>query len=206
MDSAKSLFAKIVMSVLTVILTSFAVLSNGFVLAIIARFKSMRTLPNILVANLAMADLLSAIINLPFHMISSVLEASWFSGKTLAIMTCILNRLFLVLNLTSMLAMMVDVYLAISFEIRYHVWKTIEKALLCVFLIWFISIATVMLTIIPTLDIDFGDAHVNAYRAEVFERAKYFVATFMALFAISHIVVYFLTARSIKKKRKEVFK
>ena len=124
------------MSVLTVILTSSAVLGNGFVLAVIARFKSLRTTPNILVANLALVDLLNAVINMTSSMMYSVLEASWFRGKTLGIMTSISHRLFTILNLASMLAMMVDVFLAISFEIRYHVWKTKKKALVCVFLIW----------------------------------------------------------------------
>ncbi|XP_078371462.1 octopamine receptor 2-like [Oculina patagonica] len=205
MYPAKPLFTKVVMSVFTVILTSSALLGNGFVLAIIARFKSLRTFPNILVANLAVVDLFNAALNLPFHMIPSVLEASLFRGKTLAIIATIWHRLFAILNLASMLAMMVDVYLAISFEIRYRVWKTNKKALACAFLIWLFSIVAVMLSLIPLLDIDLGDAHVNVYRTEVFQRAKYFVASFMAFFIICNIVVYFLTTSAIKKKKEKVF-
>ena len=193
------------MSVLTVILTSSAVLGNGFVLAVIARFKSLRTIPNILVANLALVDLLNAVINMTSSMMYHVLEAGWFSGKTLAIMTSILHRLFTILNLASMLAMMADVFLAISFEIRYHVWKTKKKALVCVFFIWSISIVMVILSTITQLDIDLGDAHVREYRGEIFERAKYFIASFMVVFIVCDIAVYALTTRAIRKKKEEVF-
>ena len=105
------------MSVLTTILTSASVLGNGFVLAVITRFKSLRTVPNILIANLALVDLFNAAINMPSYMIYTVLEAGWFRGKTLGIMTSIFNRVFLVLNLASLLAMTIlNTYLAISFD------------------------------------------------------------------------------------------
>ncbi|KAL9964658.1 hypothetical protein ACROYT_G028332 [Oculina patagonica] len=200
---AKPLFTKVVMSVLSVILTSASVLGNGFVLAVIARFKSLRTAPNILVANLAVVDLFNAVINIPPHMMYGVLEASWFRGKTLTIMTSIFNRLFTLLNLASMLAMMAEVYLAISFEVRYHVWKTKKKSLVCGLLIWLFSIVTTILSSIPLLDIDLGDAHARVYRAVIFEQAKYFVASLMAFFIICDIVVYSLTTRAIRKKKKE---
>ena len=82
MYPAKPLLSMVIMGVLTVTLTSTSVLGNGFVLAVIGRFKSLRTVPNILVANLALVDLLNAVINLPLYILYAVLEASWFRGKT----------------------------------------------------------------------------------------------------------------------------
>ena len=40
---------------------------NGLILAVIARFKSFRTAPNILVANIAVVDMLKAVINTPIY-------------------------------------------------------------------------------------------------------------------------------------------
>ncbi|KAL9969121.1 hypothetical protein ACROYT_G021293 [Oculina patagonica] len=203
MHPAKPLLVTVIMGVLTALLTSASVIGNGFVLAIIARFKSLRTVPNILVANLALVDLLSAVINLPSYTTYNVLQASWFRGKTLAIMTSLFNRLFTILNLASMLAMMTNMYLAISFDLMYLGWKANKKALLCALLIWFISFVTVMLFSIPLLDIDLGDAHVVEYRKEIFKQAKQFVASIMAFFLIFGTVVCFLTIRAIKKKKNE---
>lgn len=193
------------MSVLTTILTSASVLGNGFVLAVITRFKSLRTVPNILIANLALVDIFNAVINMPSYMIYTVLEAGWFRGKTLGIMTSIFNRVFMVLNLASMLAMTINTFLAISFDMKYLAWKSNTKALVCAILIWFISIVTVMLFSIPLFaDIDLGDAHVREYRNEIYKQGKYFVSSTMAFFIISGTVIGILTTRAITKKKRKV--
>ena len=192
------------MSVLTTILTLASVLGNGFVLAVVARFKSLRTVPNILIANIALVDLFNAVINMPSYMIYTVLEADWFRGKALGIMTSIFNRVFLVLNLASVLAMTINTFLAISFDMKYLVWKSNTKALVCAILIWFVSIATVMLFSIPLFDIDLGDAHVREYRREIYEQGKYFVGSTMAFFIISGAVICVLTIRVIKKHKRKV--
>ena len=193
------------MSVLTTMLTSASVLGNGFVLAVITRFKSLRTVPNILIANLALVDIFNAVINMPSYMIYTVLEAGWFRGKTLGIMTSIFNRVFMVLNLASMLAMTINTFLAISFDMKYLAWKSNTKALVCAILIWFISIVTVMLFSIPLFaDIDLGDAHVREYRNEIYKQGKDFVASTMAFFIISGTVIGILTTRAITKKKRKV--
>ena len=200
----KPLIVRVVMILLVSLLASAALLSNGFVLTVIGRFKSLRTVPNILLANLAVVDLLSAAINVPIYMISYVWEASWFRGKILAIISSSLNRLFLMLNLVSMLAMMINMYLAISFGLRYLAWKTKKKALICAFFIWFACIVMATLFALPLLDIDLGDAHVREYRAEIFEQAKYFVAAGTSILIICSALVSFLTACAIRRKRMKV--
>lgn len=66
------------MSVLTSVLYLACLPTNGLVLALSARFKSLRTVPNIFVANLAVVDLLSGAINMPLYTISYEWEARWF--------------------------------------------------------------------------------------------------------------------------------
>ena len=202
----KPLFAKVVMGVLTAILFSACLLGNGFVLAAIARFKSFRTVPNILVANLALVDLFNAAVTIPPYMIYYVFEASWFKGKALGILTVVLNRLFTVLNLASMIVMLTNMYLAISFDLQYFAWKTNRKALLCVFLTWFISIVSVALSSISLFDsVNVGDVHVREYREEVFKEGRLFVMSFMAIFLICAAFLCLLTTQEIKKKQKKVF-
>ena len=50
--SSTIIFSLVILSIVTI----FAVLGNGFVLGIIARFKKLRTFPNILISNLALVD------------------------------------------------------------------------------------------------------------------------------------------------------
>ena len=63
------------MLILLPLVAVFAVLGNGFALGIIARFKKFRIFPNILIANLALIDLLSALINVPMYLLWGVLGA-----------------------------------------------------------------------------------------------------------------------------------
>ena len=64
MEVEDSLFMTICALVFTPSLAVFAVLGNGIVLGIIARFKKLCTFPNILIANLALADFFNPIINI----------------------------------------------------------------------------------------------------------------------------------------------
>ena len=185
------------------VLTSASVLGNGFVLATITRFKSLRTVPNILIANLAVVDLLHAAVNLPFHMISNS-EASWYRSQTLAIVTAFLSRVFAIFNLVSMLAMMSNVFLAITFDFKYLAWKTKKKARICVVLIWLISLVVTILGSIPLLNINLGAAHVRNYRAEIYKQGKYFIGSCFAFSIVCGGVLGFLTTRAIKKNKKKV--
>ena len=204
MYSPKPLLTRFLMGALTVALASGAVCGNGFILAFIARFRSFRTAPNTLVANIAVVDLLNAVINMPIYVIYLVFEASWYRGQTLAILTCFLNRLFILLNLVSMLALMVHMYFAITFDIKYLTWKTNKKAVGCACLIWFICTVIVILYSIPLLGVDLGDAQVIDYRAKIYKQRKYYVAAVMLLCIICGGVLGFLTTHAIKKKKKEV--
>lgn len=63
------------MSGLTFILILACELGNGLMFVVIARFKSLRTIQNILIANLCLVDFLSAVIAFTMYMIYTVLEA-----------------------------------------------------------------------------------------------------------------------------------
>lgn len=203
MYPAKSLFTKVIMNMLGGVLTCASVLGNGFLLASIARFKSLRTVPNILVANLAVVDFLHVSVNLPFHMIS-ISEASSYRGQTLAILTAFLNRVFAILNPASMLAMMANVFLAIAFDFTYLAWKTKKKAMICVLFIWLTSLVVTILGSTPLLDINLADASVRDYRAEIYKQGKYFVGSFTGFCILGGGVLGFLTTRAIKKNKKKV--
>ena len=74
---------------------------------------------------------------------------------------CFFFRAFITLNLTSVLAMVVNMYQAISFDHKYFTWKTKKKALVCFCVIWLINLLMLFLFAIPFLDINFDYSHVN---------------------------------------------
>ena len=200
----KPLSTKVVMSLLTVLLALGATFGNGLILVVIARFKSFRTVPNTLLANLAVVDMLNIALNVPIYMISVTLEADWFRGQSLAIMSSFFNRLFIILNLASMLALMADMYFAMAFDLKYFAWKSTYKAVESSFIIWFSGTLIVVLFSIPLLLIDLGDVQVIEYRAKIYQQGKYYIAAFMALFTICSGILGCLTINAIKRKKMKV--
>lgn len=204
MYPTKPFSSKLAMSVLAGVQGLFGVLGNGSVLALVKRFKSLQTFPNVLLANLSVADILNVVINMPVYLVSTVWETTWFKGKSLAIMTTFFNRLFIILNLASILALMVNMYFAIAFKLKYRSWKSNKKAVVFSCVIWFVGTLMVVSWTFPLFSIDLGDAHVSDYRAEIYEQGKSVVAGFMAFFIVCTGVTSFLTIHSIKKQKKKV--
>ncbi|KAL9960957.1 hypothetical protein ACROYT_G034466 [Oculina patagonica] len=182
-------------------LSIFSVLGNGLVIGIIARFKKLRTFPNILIANLALVDLLNALINMPIYLLYAVLEVSWFKGKTLAILSFCFHRLSQLLNMVSMLVLLVNVLLALAFDLRYFTWKTNERAMAIVVFEWLFSIVVVLSSSVSLFDVDLQDAHVFYYRQQFFKEQRLFVAAASALFVVSVVVVGILTVYFVRRRK-----
>ena len=185
-------------------LTLAVVLGNGFVLAVVSRFKALRTVPNLLIANLALVDLLNAAINMPIYLIFTVVVSNWFRGKALAIMTTFLHRLFTCLNLASRLLMMTDVCLAITHEVKYLMWKTNTKAYWIISLLWLTSIVLVSLACAPLLEIELGEAPVREYRGIIYKKGKAFATTTLTVFIFGGTVLGILIIRAIRIKKMQV--
>lgn len=204
MYPTKPFSSKLAMSVLVGVQGLFGVLGNGSILVLVERFKSLRTFPNVLLANLSAVDIFNIVINMPVYLVSTVWETTWFKGKSLAIMTTFFNRLFIILNLESMLTFMVNMYFAIAFKLKYRSWKSNKKAVVFSCVIWFVGTLMVVSWTFPLFSIDLGDAHVSDYRAEIYEQGKSVVAGFMAFFIVCTGVISFLAIHSIKKQKKQV--
>ena len=200
----KPLSATIFMVLLLLSLAVFSVIGNGFVLGIVARFKKLRNYANILIANLALVDLLNALINMPMFLLYGVLEVSWFKGKTLAILCLLFYRLLQLLNITSMLILLVNVFLALTFDLRYFAWKTEEKAIAIVVVEWLACLVAVSLSCLLLFDINLQDSHVIIYRQVYFTKNRFFLLPILCLFIVSVIVWGVLVFCSTRKKKLQV--
>ncbi|KAK2562523.1 Neuropeptide Y receptor type 2 [Acropora cervicornis] len=197
------LFTKIFLSAVTVIEALVGVLSNALILLLIVRFKSLQTVGNLLLANLAVVDMLNAAINMPIQLLYTLLEPRLFRGPVIAFLITFLQRVFVFLNLASMLVLLANMYFGIAFNLRYYAWKTHRKAALCCFLIWLICTSLAQLSCLPILSIDLGDSPVGRHRAEIFNQGKHqFIA--VALFVLfGGIVFVVLIVCSIRRSRRK---
>ena len=204
MTYEKPLFAKIFLGGVTVTEALVGILSNASILLLIARFKSLRTVCNFLLANLAVVDMLNAAINMPIHMLYTLLDPRLFRGPGFAFLITFLQRGFVLLNLASMLVLLANMYFGIAFNLRYYAWKTNRKAALCCFLVWLICTLLAQLSCLSIFSIDLGDSPVGRYRAEIFKQGKYQFIAVALFFIFGGIMFVVLIVCSIRRSRKKV--
>ena len=204
MKVEESSFMTIFVLVFMSFLALFAVLGNGLVLGIIARFKKLRTFPNILIANLALADFFNAFINIPMYLLYAVLNVKWFRGKTLAMISIFSFSLLTFVNVVSMLVLLVNMFLAITFDVKYFTWKTNKKAIIMVLVEWLVGFSCAVLLCL-NCDVDLQqDASVSTYRNEVLGKGKPIAAAITSAFVVIAVVLSAMIFGSIQKMKRQV--
>ena len=198
--SSITIFTLVILSLVAV----FAVLGNGFVLGIIARFKKLRTFPNILISNLALVDFSNALINGPLYLLWGVLKVKWFTGKTLAIISIFLLRLFMFLNVVSMLVLLGNAFLAIALNLKYFTWKTNEKALAIVLGVWMVCVTSAVISLYPHSDTDLQDASVSTYRLAFMNQSNLLFTVIGASFVVTAIVLGVMAYCAIQLRKRQV--
>ena len=196
MDTDKISLASLLSS-----LAIFSLFGNGLVIGIMARYKKLRTFPNILLANLSLVDFLNALINMPLVFLYGVIGVSWLKGKVLAIIVLYFSRLFTLLHLVSMLLLLVNMLLVLKFGLRYFTWKTNEKAIAIVLVEWFVCVVLTSSTVLPHLDVDVENGHV-LYRQLFYRQDNYFLGPLMALFMVCATTFGALVTYSVRRKKK----
>ena len=198
--STLTIFIFVLLSLIAV----FAVLGNGFVLGIVARFKKLRTFPNILIANLALADFFNVFINIPMYLLYAVLNVKWFRGKTLAMISIFSFSLLTFVNVVSMLVLLVNMFLAITFDLKYFTWKTNKKAFKIVLVEWLVGfICAVLLCLNCDVDLQ-KEASVSTYRSEVSDKGKPIAPVIISAFVVIAVVLSAMIFGSIQKMKRQV--
>ena len=199
--------SKIIMTSLEASLSLVSTIGNGSFIAIFVRFRNLRNFPNILFANLAVVDFLNAVINIPLYLFSFVWETSWMRGKTLAVISTSLHLEFVLLNMVSMSAIMLDRFLALHLSLKYYTWKTTSKAYAAVVLIWLICTVLTALSTISLLQMDMeADTTMAEAREKIFQQRKEITASTMAVFMAASTVLGVLTGYTIYQNKKKVGK
>ena len=113
-----------------------AVTGNVLILTAIYIDKTLQTITNAFIINLACADLLLAIIGMPFTLASSI-TYEWIFGDTWCKVNGMANSLFCIASILTLAAVSLDRYFAILYPFRYGRWITKKMAGCMIFYIWF---------------------------------------------------------------------
>ena len=126
----------------TVFVSFFTILSiveNFCVLYAIKRFKTLRTVPNYLIASLSLADFLYAIFG-STSMIATTISKEWVLGDFYCNVIGIINTLSCTASITTLVAISVNRYIAVSRPFRVVRIYTFRNTLSVIIMIWFVSL------------------------------------------------------------------
>ena len=126
----------------TVFVSFFTILSiveNFCVLYAIKRFKTLRTAPNYFIASLSLADVLYAIFGSP-SMIATTISKEWVLGDFYCNVIGIINTLSCTASITTLVAISVNRYIAVSRPFRIVRIYTFRNTILIIIMIWFASL------------------------------------------------------------------
>ncbi|NXK90441.1 PKR2 protein, partial [Formicarius rufipectus] len=131
--------AKIVIGVALVGIMLVCGVGNFVFIAALARYKKLRNLTNLLIANLAISDFIVAIVCCPFEMDYYVVrQLSWEHGHVLCAAVNYLRTISLYVSTNALLAIAVDRYLAIVHPLKPRM--NYQTAIFLIALVWIVSI------------------------------------------------------------------
>ena len=150
---------------ITVVITG-SVVGNAIICLLLIRFKTLRTVPNLLVANLAFVNFLNATTNMPLMIMWYICKLPFLKGRFISWFIVSWNALFVYLTVFNLTVLTMDRYGALVHGFRYHSWKTVNKAKISVACVWLLAAAYTYGSFLLGIHIDLGDAPVLVYRTQ----------------------------------------
>ena len=141
-----------------------SIIGNSIICLLLIRFKTLRTVPNILIANLAVIDIINALTNMPLMIMWYICKVPFLKGRPISWFVVTWYVLFMYLTVFNLTVLTMDRFGAIVLGFRYHSWKTINKAKIAVMFVWLLAAAYTYGMFTLGLNIDVGDAPVLEYR------------------------------------------
>ena len=195
-----------VQATIAVLVVLTAITSNGFLIFLFCRHKSLRQqLYSILIVDLSIIHLLSSTTKIPLFVCSSVLDLQSLQEKTFAWIMSFINTLFTVLCLSTVALQMTDRYLAICWPNFYKAKKSKTKMYVAILVKWILSILITGIVHIPLYMIDVGNQPVSQYRVlYTREKVLHVIRLCIVCCFVLIIVLAFLALRKLKQRSREM--
>ena len=147
-----------------------SIVGNSVICILLFRFKTLRTVPNILVAHLAVVDILNAVTNMPLMIMWYICKVPYLKGRFTSWFIVSWYVLFMYLTVFNLTVLTMDRFGAIVHGFRYHSWKTLNKAKVTVGFVWLLAAAYTYGMFSLGFHIDLGDAPVLMYRIQYLQK------------------------------------
>ncbi|ELU16138.1 hypothetical protein CAPTEDRAFT_182424 [Capitella teleta] len=127
--------------VLYLIVFTLGLVGNFLVVFVVVRNKHMRTITNLFIVNLSVADFLVLLICLPASVLTDVTE-TWFMGRVMCKLVHYLQAVSVSVSVLTLTVISIERYYAICHPLSFK--STHTRARLMIILVWVISLAIVI--------------------------------------------------------------
>lgn len=130
-------YVQVLIIVMYSVITVIAVGGNGIVCYLVYAYKRMHTVPNYFIVNLAISDIIMALICIPFTFIANLILNYWPFGETMCPVVLYIQVVAVFLSSYTLVAMSIDRYIVIVHPFKPRI--TQRQTALTILGIWVIS-------------------------------------------------------------------
>ena len=180
----------------------FTICGNCLVILSVCLDRKLRKTPNILIINLAVADLCVALLVMPFATANQI-AGRWIFGRELCNLYVSFDMLACTASIATLCVISLDRYLVITRPLRYAPKRKPKLMLMFIAIVWFTSI------LISTSPLFIGGAKVDGHICIINQDHTFTVFSTFGAFYIPLIVMitlYFKIFQAAKKSRKAEMK
>ncbi|CAF0768237.1 unnamed protein product [Didymodactylos carnosus] len=186
------------------VLSSIVVLcicGNILVILSVFTFRPLRTVQNFFIVSLAFSDMLVAIMVMPFHIVTHIINR-WVFGQIFCQIFVTSDVLLCTSSILNLCAIALDRYWAISDPIQYARQRTIRRVLAMIIIVWVlsatISIPPIIATILGSRELQ----NFNELQCELSKNKVYVLYSACGSFYIPAIIMTAMYAQVFLKTRK----
>lgn len=137
----------VIQSVFLALMMIVAAVANSFVCRFILAHRSLRTITNSFIFNLAATDFLLSVLCMPFALVSAIMGI-WVFGKVMCVLTGFVLSVLCIASILTLVLVAVDRYLAICRPLKYCAIVTHKKCVIMLVYIWFQAIICAILPLV----------------------------------------------------------
>ncbi|XP_070553287.1 prokineticin receptor 2-like [Ptychodera flava] len=165
--------SKVILCIVYSLMMPICGVGNAMLMYVLLRHRKMRTVPNLLVANLAASDFLVAVFCAPFNL-TYYIKQNWAFGEDMCVAAAYIKLVSLYVSTNSLLVIAIDRYIVIVNPLKPRMRAM--AACIAIVAIWAISATIVMPTAMFTKTIQFWDNGVMMYYCGEFWKQSDIVA------------------------------
>lgn len=153
----KPLLVLVVQAITMFVMIVVGTLANGVICHCILRNRSLRTVTNIFILNLATTDFLLSVLCMPFAMVSCIID-DWIFGDLMCSIYGLILSTLCIASILTLVLVAIDRYMAIKYPLKYCIYLT-NKA--CIFMLAFVWLVAAIYSLLPALGWGSGYAYIK---------------------------------------------